>query len=198
MNNLRILALFLIATLSSSCVMHRQAVQDVTLPPQRITQYGYSLVPLDEVGWVIGYRDSERIVLGKRGSDPDENIIIRAFSEVLPPLQSEEEFIGFSKSVLFMEGASRHKVISQQTELVRYKSQPCVRTDTVMEDHGAVKRTSRTELMILEAYSLLCKHPNGSTGILVAYSHRYYQGHKEVESRKKAQKIFDSIEFSSL
>jgi hypothetical protein len=153
---------------------------------------------LDEAGWLIGHRSSETLILGKRGSDPDENIVIRAFAKVLPPLKSDEEFIGFAKSVLIMEGATRHKVLSQQTKLVKVKSQSCARSDTVMEDHGAVKRSSRTDPMILEVFSLLCKHPNGSTGILVAYSHRFYQGHGDAESSKKAQKIFDSLEFSNL
>jgi hypothetical protein len=67
-----------------------------------------------------------------------------------------------------------------------------------MEDHNAVKRSSRADLMILEAYSLVCKHPNGSTGILVAYSHRFYSGQKDTEAAVKAQNIFDSLEFLSL
>ncbi len=198
MKKLSVIALLFAAALTSSCATTRPTMQEVTLPPQRIAQNGYSLVPLDEAGWLIAYRNSEQLILGKRGSDPDENIIIRAFAKVLPPLKSDEEFVGFAKSVLIMEGATRHKVLSQQTDLVKIKSQSCARTDTVMEDHNAVKRSSRTDPMILEAFSLLCKHPNGSTGILVAYSHRFYQGHGDAESSKKAQKIFDSVEFSNL
>ncbi len=182
----------------ASCAPVRPTIEEVSLPPQRISQKGYSLMPLDETGWLIGFRDSEKLVLGKRAKDPDENFIIRAFAEVLPPLKSEEEFTGFAKSVLMMEGAARHKVLSQETKRVTLKGQSCVRTDTVMEDRGAVKRSSRTDNMILEAHSLLCKHPNKSTGILVAYSHRYYAGNQDPESAKKAQKIFDSIEFSNL
>lgn len=191
-------AALLIATLVSACATTRPAMQELSLPPQRITANGYSLVPLNEAGWFILHRSPEILVLGKHGSDPDENIVIRAFAKVLPPLKSDEEFIGFAKSVLVMEGATRHKVLSQQTQLVKIKSQSCARSDTVMEDHGAVKRSSRTGPMILEAFSLLCKHPNGSTGIVVAYSHRFYQGQGDAESSKKAQKIFDSLDFSDL
>lgn len=198
MKRLPVAAILFAVTLISSCATTRPAMQEVSLPPQRIALNGYSLVPLDEAGWLIGHRNPETLVLGKRGSDPDENIIIRAFAKVLPPLKSDEEFVGFAKSVLIMEGATRHKVLSQQTKLVKVKSQSCARSDTVMEDHGAVKRSSKTDPMILEAFSLPCKHPNGSTGIVVAYSHRFYQGHGDAESSKKAQKIFDSLEFSNL
>ncbi len=193
-----IVMLSVVTLLGVACASVRPTMEEVPLPPQRISQKGYSLVPLDEAGWLIGYRDAEKLVLGKRASDPDENMIIRAFAEVLPPLKSEEEFVGFAKSVLIMEGAARHKVLSQEAKRVTMKGQSCVRTDTVMEDHGAVKRSSRTDSMILEAHSLLCKHPNKSTGILVAYSHRYYPEHKDPDAVKKAQKIFDSVEFSDL
>ena len=198
MKKLFVVALSFAAALISSCATTRPAMQEVTLPPERIVQNGYSLVPLDEAGWLVFHRSSEQLALGKRGSDPDENMVIRAFAKVIPPLKSDEEFVGFAKSVLIMEGATRHKVLSQQTKLMKVKSQRCARTDTVMEDHGAVKRSSKTEPMILEIYSLLCKHPNGSTGVLVAYSHRFYQGQGDAESSKKAQMIFDSIEFLSL
>ena len=198
MKRLPVAAILFAVTLISSCATTRPAMQEISLPPQRIAENGYSLVPLDEPGWLIGHRDSETLVLGKRGSDPDENIIIRAFAKVLPPLKSDEEFIEFAKSVLIMEGATRHKVLSHQTKLLKVRSQSCARSDTVMEDHGAVKQSSRTDPMILEAFSLLCKHPNGSTCIVVAYSHRFYQGHGDAESSKKAQKIFDSLDFSNL
>lgn len=182
----------------SACATTRPAMQEVSLPPQRIILNGYSLVPLDEKGWLIGLREREAVVLGKRGNDPDENMVIRAFAEVLPPLKSEEEFIGFAKSVLVMEGAARHKVLSQQTRPLKIKTQSCVRSDTVMEDHNAVKRSTKTGPMILEAYSMVCKHPNGSTGIAVVYSHRFYAGQKDPAAGAKAQIIFDSLEFSDL
>jgi hypothetical protein len=186
-----------IAVSTIGCATGRPPFPEVSLPPQPFLQKGYSLVPLDAPGWLIGYRDSEKLVLGKPAADPDENSVIRASTQVLPPLKSEEEFMGFSKSVLVMEGATRYKMLSQETKLLTIKDQPCVRTDTVMEDHGAVKRSSRTDLMILEAYSVLCKHPNNSIGILVAYSHRYYAANKDLDSPNKAQKIFDSIAFSN-
>lgn len=198
MKKLLFAAIYFSVVFISACATTRPTIQEVPLPPQRIIMSGYSLVPLNEKGWFIGLRDRDGVVLGKRGNDPDENMIIRAFAEVLPPLKSDEEFIGFGKSVLVMEGAARHKVLSQQTTPVKIKLQSCVRSDTVMEDHNAVKRSSKTDPMILEAYSLVCKHPNGSTGIVVAYSHRFYAGQKDPEAGMKAQKIFGSLEFLNL
>ncbi len=173
-------------------------VRELRLPPERIVQNGYSVVPLDEPGWILLGRNLETFVLGKRASDPDENFIVRGFVRVAPALSSEEEFVGFAKSALVMDGASRHKVLSQQANPVTVRGRPCVRTDTVTEDRGAVKRSSRSDPMILEVFALVCKHPNQTNAVLVAYSHRYYKENKDSDSATKAQRIFDSIEFSDL
>lgn len=192
---LLVLMLSVIAFAVTGCTPLRPALKEISIPPHIILKNGYSLVPLDEAGWLLGYENPERLVLGRQGSNSDETFIIRSFIQVLPPLKSDEEFIGFSKSVLVMEGASRHKVLSQETTPLTMKGQSCVRNDTVLEDHAAVKRTSRNENMIIKSYALFCKHPNNNVGILVEYSHRCYPENKDRDSAKKAQNLFDSIGF---
>lgn len=177
------------------CTPLRPTMKEVPVPPHIILKNGYALVPLDEPGWLIGYEDSEKLVLGRHAANPDETFIVRSFIQVLPPLKSEEEFIGFSKSVLVMEGANRHRILSQVTMPLTIKDQSCVRNDTVLEDKAAVKRTSRNENMVIESYALFCKHPNKSVGILLEYSHRHYPEGKDPDSANKAKKLFDSIGF---
>jgi hypothetical protein len=178
------------------CTPLRPAMKEVPIPPHIVLKNGYSLVPLDEPGWLIAYEDSEKLVLGRRAAaNPDETFVIRSFIQVLPPLKSDEEFIGFSKSVLVMVGAKRNKILSQDTMPLTIKGQSCVRNDTVLEDHAAVKRTSRSENMVIESYALLCKHPNNGVGILLEYSHRCYPENRDPDSAKKAKELFDSIGF---
>ncbi len=189
------LILTVMAVVVMGCTPLRPAIKEVPRPPHIILKNGYSLVPLDEPGWLVGYEDSEKLILGRHGDNPDETFIIRSFIQTLPLLKSEEEFIGFSKSVLVMEGATRHKIVSQKTIPLTIKGQSCARNDTILEDHAAVKRISRNENMIIESYTLFCKHPNNSVGILLEYSHRCYADNKDPDSAKKAQELFDSIGF---
>jgi hypothetical protein len=49
--------------------------------------------------------------------------------------------------------------------------------------------------MLIEAYSLVCPHPQKNIAIVVAYSHRYYSGQADPESAKKAATIFEAVEF---
>jgi hypothetical protein len=198
MRTLFIAMLSAFALFCTACTPVRQTLKEIPLPPQRLFQSGYSLVPLEEPGGVVAYRNPERLLLEKQAKDPDENMVIRAFAQLLPPLDSEEEFKEFAKSVLIMEDATQHAIVTQVTRPLTIKGQSCVRTDTVMEDQGTAKRSSRTDYMIIDAFCVLCKHPNNRTGVLVAYSHRHYPENKDPGAAEKAQKLFDSIEFSDL
>jgi len=198
MRTLFITMLSAFALCCTACAPARQTLNAIPLPPQRIFQSGYSLVPLEEPGWTIGSRNPVRLLLEKQAKDPDENMAIRAFAQELPPLDSEDEFKEFAKSVLIMEDAAQHAIVTQVTTPLTIKGLSCVRTDTVMEDDGTVRRSSRTDSMIIDVFGVLCKHPNNITGVLVAYSHRHYRENKDPGAAEKAQKVFDSIEFSDL
>jgi hypothetical protein len=188
------IALTFFVVLLASCAPARPQFTEVSVPPVREQHQGFSLMPLDESGWLILAKRPEGIVLGKQVG-PDENHIIRAFTQVIPPFKSQDEFIGYAKTALSMEDPARHKLLSHSDKTIKFKGQPCVRTYDMMEDHKAVKRSDRSDFMILEASSLVCEHPHKGVAVIVAYSYRYYPGHDDKGLANKAQKIFDSIEF---
>ncbi len=189
------ISIMVIVILLASCAPMRPQWTEVTIPPVRVEHRGFSLVPLNENGWLILAKRPEGIVLGKQIS-PDENHIIRGFTQVIPPFKSQDEFIGYAKTALSMEDPARHKLLLNDAKTTKFKGQSCVRTHDVMEDHRALKRSDRSDFMILEAFSLVCEHPRKGTAVIVAYSYRYYSGHEDKESTMKAQKIFDSVEFT--
>ncbi|HEX9023737.1 MAG TPA: hypothetical protein VF799_07865 [Geobacteraceae bacterium] len=182
----------------TACAPARPTLNDIPLPSQRLFQNGYSLVPPEEPGWVITYRNPKRLLLEKQAKDPDEKMAIRALAQELPSLDSEEDFKEFAKTVLTMEDANQQAIVTQVTTSLTIQGQPCVRTDTVMEDAAAVRHSSRTDSMIIDVFGVLCRHPNNSLGILVAYSHRHYPENKDPGAAERAQKLFDGIEFSDL
>jgi hypothetical protein len=189
------IALTTLVVLLASCAPTRPQFTEVSVPPTREAHHGFSLVPLNESGWLILAKRPEGIVLGKQVG-PDENHIIRAFTQVIPPFKSQDEFIGYAKTALSMEDPARHKLLSNNAKAIKYKGQSCVRTHDKMEDHKAVKRSDRTDSMHLEAISLVCEHPQKGVAVIVAYTYRYYPEHEDKEIGTKAQKIFDSIEFT--
>ena len=69
-----------LAVASCAAVQPRfpEKFQEVQIPPERISQKGFSLVPLNETGWVITGRSASQLALGKLGKTPEENVVIRA------------------------------------------------------------------------------------------------------------------------
>jgi hypothetical protein len=188
-------ALSLMMVLAACVPVGQQQPNELEVPPQRSVHTGFSLLPLNEKGWLIGAQQPQGLVLGKRGSDPDESMILRAFTVVLPDFNSRDEFMGFAKTAIGEFDPIRFKKINQESKTVNVKGQSCVSIKSMEEDLGATKRTSRTDPMLIEAYSLVCPHPQKKIAIVVAYSHRYYSGHSDPESAKKAATIFETVEF---
>jgi hypothetical protein len=62
---------------------------------------------------VIADRNPEKLLLEKQADDSDENMVIRAVAQLLPPLGSEEEFTDFARNVLIMEETTRHEIVAQ-------------------------------------------------------------------------------------
>jgi len=188
-------AVLIIAALLASCAPVRPTIKELPTPPQRSVHNGFSLLPLDETGWKIGAQQPNTLVLGKQGTNPDESFIIRAFTVVLPEFKSRDEFMGFAKTAIGEFDPTRFKRLSDETKTVNIKGQSCGRTKSTMEDHGAVKRTNRPDFMLIEAYSLVCPHPQKKIAVVVAYSHRYYSGNADAQSENKVVKIFETVEF---
>lgn len=188
-------AILVSVTLLASCASVGPTFKELPTPPQRSIHNGFSLLPLDETGWKIVAQQPNRLVLGKQGDDSDASFIVRAFTVVLPEFKSRDEFMGFAKTAIGEFDPVRFKRLSDETKTVTVKDQSCGQTKSTMEDHGAVKRTNRPDFMIIEAYSLVCQHPQRKIAIVVAYSHRYYSGKADSQSEEKANKIFETVEF---
>ena len=193
---LRTLAILASLLLFVSCAPIRPALKELPVPPQRSEHKGFSLVPLNEAGWLIGFQQSSVLMLGKRGTDPDENFAIRAFTVLLPDFKSHDEFMGFARTAIHENDPIRFKPLLEEAKTVTVRGQSCGRTKTLTEDHGAVKRTKRSDFMLLEAHSLVCPHPQKKMAVIVAYSHRYYPGNADSETARKADRIFETVEFA--
>jgi len=181
----------------ASCAPTRAKYQEIQLPPERIIQNGYSLMPPNEKGWFVAGRDQYRLALVKGGDGPDETYAIQTTLVKLPIFTSTDDLTRFVKEGQTKDtDPQRFKVMLHDTALHQQKGVDCVKSHFMVEDVAAVKRTTRTGGMILEALSLTCPHPiNKTIGVHVTYSHRYYPEQKDAAFEQKAMDIFGSIEF---
>ena len=187
-------------TALAGCASAPQRPPELPFPPQRITQPGYSLMPLDERGWLAGPRDQYRLVLGKYGAHPDETFAIQGIVSQLPEFDSAEEFLRIVKEGQSADtDTTRFPIPKQDVVEDSTKAAQCARSHLITEDREPVKRTKRTGAMVLEAASLTCAHPrNPRLGIHVVYSHRYYAGQSDPAFIEKADRLMRGVEFEDL
>jgi hypothetical protein len=156
-------------------------------------------MPPNEKGWFIAGRDQYRAALAKTGERPDESFAIQSTLVKLPTFTTTEDLVRFVKEGQAKDtNPQRFKVMVHDTVLQRQKGVDCAGSHFLVEDLAAVKRTTRTGGMLLEAMSLTCPHPaNKTVGVTVTYSHRYYPEQKDPAFDEKAKRILDSVELAT-
>lgn len=198
--SIRLTGLLFFALMLASCVPVGPRAPEIKLPPERILQKGYSIMPLNEEGWHILGRDQYRVALAKSGTGADETFAIQATVLDLPSFTSPDDLVRVVKEGQMKDtDLKRFNVMKHEVVSHRQKEADCAKSHFVIEDTGAVKRTPRTGSMILEAMSINCAYPkNKNMGISVNYSHRYYPENKDANFVDRATAVLDSLEFENL
>ncbi len=188
------------ALLATSCASLAPRLPAVPVPPQRISQKGYSLMPLNEPGWMIGVRNSYQLALLKRGEDPEGTLAIQATLVNLPAFSTDEELARLVKDRQAQDtDPQRFTVMKHEVTAYSQQGTACVKSHLVTEDHMAVKRSGTPGDMVLEALTLTCPHPKDRhVGVNITYSQRYYPEQKDPAFLGKATRVLSSIEFSEL
>lgn len=182
------------------CTFSPQQLQELPVPPQKFYQPGYSLLPLNEKGWSVGPRNPYQLVLAKRGGHADETFAIQGIASKLPEFVSTDDFVRMVKEGQAADTASpRFRIMEHNVVSDFSRHTQCARSHSIAEDNSAVKRTSTSGSMVLEAAALTCAHPgNKILGITIIYSHRYYPGQADPAFMQKADQVFNGIEFTAL
>lgn len=171
--------------------------QSISIPPERIVQTGYSLVPLNEKGWRFGPRNPVHLVLGKVSDNPDESLVINSTIVKIRPYKTKDEFVQLVRESQADDTDERFE--NKQFEVTGYdeKGTDCAKSYAISEDKTASRRSGNTGTMIIELLSLTCAHPkNKRYAVYVGYSHRYYPGHKDDAFAEKAWIVMNSLEFT--
>ncbi len=201
MKLLKLVGMLCISLIIASCASTPQPQSpEVQLPPKRIVQKGYSLMPLNEAGWIIAGRDDYQLTIITFGYNTDETYAIQATPFRLPAFKTSEEFVRLVKEGQLKDtDPARFRIKKHDIALLPGKGTDCVRSHMVTEDLSAIKSSGRSGGMILEALALTCAHPrNKSVGISVVFSQRYYPGERDLMFVEKATTVLNSVEFTDL
>ena len=192
--------LFAFAIMVFACAEGHAQPLTLPMPPARSIHLGFSLVPLNEPGWLVLADRPEQFALRKTGADPDEGYAVQGSTTSLPLFASPEAFLAeVVKRGTVDSPAGRFKLVAHSAQLVPAMGDMCARTHTVTEDRAPVRQSSRTGPMILEIYAITCAHPgNRAIGVMVGYSERYYPGQRDPRLEKSAEALLASVVLTDL
>jgi len=190
----------IVTVVLNGCAYSPQHLQELPLPSQQIKQPGYSLLPLNEKGWFVSNRNQYQLALVKRGSHADETFAIQGIASKLPEFTSADDFVRLVKEGQAADtDPQRFKIVEHTVVVDSSNHAQCARSHLVTEDNNAVKRTSTSGSMVLEAATLTCAHPgNKILGISIIYSHRYYPDQADPAFMQKADQVMNGVEFTAL
>lgn len=185
------------ALVLAACAAKRPPLPEVKIPPERMLQNGYSVMPLNENGWVVVARNAYQFSLAKPGENPDETFAIRAMLSRIDTFNTTEDFVQQIKEGQIKDTSPpRFKLLTHDITPFPKPGIDCVKSHMITEDNAAVTRSGGTAEMILEALTLSCAHPDEkSVAIHVIYSHRHYPGTQDTAFMEKGTAVLDSVDF---
>lgn len=200
MKLLQLIGMFCISLVIASCASVETKSPEVQIPPKRIVQKGYSLLPLNEVGWIIAGRDEYQLTIITFGYNTDETYAVQATPFRLSAFKNSEEFVRLVKEGQLKDSdPARFRIKKHDVAVFPGKGTDCVKSHMVTEDLSAIKSSGRSGGMILEALALTCAHPKDKkVGISVIFSERYFPGERDPAIVEKATSVLNSVEFTDL
>ncbi|MCP3943752.1 MAG: hypothetical protein GY710_20050 [Desulfobacteraceae bacterium] len=189
------------ALVISSCTFMQPSLPEVQIPPKRIFQKHYSLMPPNEEGWLIIQKDAYQLTLGKFGDTTDETFAIQIIPFRLPEFKTKDEFVHIIKENQIKKAdPKRFKIIRHDVTSNMVNGTDCIKSHMVTEDSAAIKRSGNPKdtIMILEALTLNYAMPKDRTiGVSIIYSHRYYPENRDPAFIEKAMGVLNSFKFKN-
>lgn len=183
----------LLALTGCSLLLPRPNVTKISLPAQPIIKDNFSLLPLNEEGWVMGYQKNDLLMLGARGGTSGETRIISGFVRPMPKSLTSDDFSAYAKSIKKIEDPKRYELLKQEAQKDSSTEKDCMKVRTTLKDLAPNVPSKRLTPMTIDSLYWVCKHPNGGKAVIVEYSSRFYPGDEELSFEKNAETIFQGL-----
>jgi len=156
----------------------------------------YSFLPPRETGWIILKRTYGHLNMWKEGSKEDESSVISITDGQIPSFKNEKEFIDTIEEKSTRAALpERYKSITRKID-AGDPNDFCYDIYTLVEDNNAKRKSSRTNMMMVETAYRRCRHKaNSNMATEISFSHRYYPGDKDLDFIAKAQNVFSSLKY---
>ena len=163
---------------------------------ERVTQPGVSFVVPANKPWFMLLRSTYQIMLGAKGDNQKETLIVGVSTYNIPAFSSPQDFLAHVKSGRAAEPQTgRFEVVRNEEQLYTERSETCVKHETESKDFRA-KRGG--DYSIIRYIGMNCIHPKQPTvGILVELSREAPPGIEYPQFKPMGSQLLKSVEFSA-
>lgn len=187
-------ALVIPVTLSNAGFAKPQKIKDSS---DRFYQHGFSVLPPQEKGWSVVFKNDYYLSMTKRGKKKYEKYTAAASLFQLSGIETEEEFSTLIQERRANIDKGRFQVLENEEQLFDAGDDYCVKHYSKTEDHVPPKKSSKRAYMILENIGFSCRHPRNKTvGITFEYSHFHYPEHYDPDFEDKAMRFLEQVQYT--
>jgi hypothetical protein len=156
------------------CFLITSAYAQTVTPGQVFSGSLLNIKAPESEDWKVISSSSAGMAFGHRGSSSNESYIAMVSFFSLPKTNGHDEFIALIKQAVEQNTSiDRFKTISSNYEYTDQRGYPCVKFDAITEDTKAKASFFGHENLVLQIYSLYCRHPkHPDGGFVVSFSHR--------------------------
>lgn len=174
---------------------------DVEFQRYRYFSMDYSFVPPGTDGWEMrGPWGGADMSMQEKGGSLDELNTLFSMRYTIPAIDSIQELVSQTRTHMEIatEDAARYAVLEHEVSAYQKNETMCALSQQVIEDRKALLSSGKRAPMTREIQALVCLHPNNKyVGIKLNYSHRYHPGKRDPEFVEKANKVFESLAFTT-
>jgi len=110
----------------------------------------------------------------RSGISPNESLGAQVLMFALPETKGTDNFVSLIKQGVEKDtNPERFEIVDSELKFTEHRGYPCVSVMSVVKDKMARASSTHREVLLLQAESLYCRHPERQdTGFSIIYSHR--------------------------
>ncbi len=156
------------------CILITSAYAQAVTPGQLFLGSLLTIKSPESEGWKLISSTSTGMAFGHRVDSSNESYIAMVSFFPLPETKDHDEFVALIKRAVDKDTSTdRFKTISSNYEYTDQRGYPCVKFTAITEDTKAQSSFFGHENLVLQIYSLYCRHPkHPDGGFVISFSHR--------------------------
>ena len=154
-----------------------------------------TMISPDEPNWALMQNEIHSLVLAKKFDDKSQTALITAMMYPAGTHKTSQAFLEYIISERKKnDDKNRFKILEVKNEFVQFKNLPCVKYQTLAEDHKD-EGIASSDIEYFKTQGYICRYPLEYIAFQAEISHRSKVNKMPSDISKTGQKFFENIQF---